>query len=168
MDTRTSLASVIMVLSLALSSCGASPTKVSDKATQIQEYTSTIRDGKEVIDPEHGKELGFMYGAVSGVNKINANGVAYIRAYEDGFYSATMNLNILLAPAGKKYVGYLSDEKKTKTIELGELRSIVGDVRHSLRFESEQNLSAFNVFFVMLDDQVIAEGTVKAPSAPIR
>jgi len=168
MDTYLSRISVLLALGLALSACGGSTTKVPDKVTQIQEYTSTIRDGKEVIDSEHGKELGFMYGAVSGVNKTNANGVAYIRAYEDGFYSATMNLNILLAPAGKKYVGYLSDEKKTKMIELGELGSIVGDVRHSLRFESKQDLREFNVFLVMMDDQVIAEGTVKVPSEPIR
>lgn len=168
MKTRISFAAALTLsCAIALSGCGSKQSAQPDKAVQIKDYTSTIRDGKEVVDPVHGKEISMMYGAITGVNNTNANGVGYIYVYEDGFNAVFVNLNILLAPEGKKYVAHLTDEKNTTTMLLGDLQSIVGDVRHSLRFESNGNLSSYNTFLVSLDDNVIAEGKVKAPSEPI-
>lgn len=153
-----------------LSACGTKPAaNVPDKATQIQQYTSTIRDPKKpVTDPVHGDETGFWYGAMAGTNGTNANGVAFIHLYKDSVSTVTVNLNIQMAPAGKHYEAYLMSDSAVQPVDIGELRSIVGDVRHSLQFETKQDISALKTIMVKLDENAVAEGTVKVPSTPIK
>ncbi len=155
-----------LTLVVLLSSCGTPEKKIPDKAEQIERYTSTIRGQKEVVDPVHGKEVAFFYGAVSGVGETIANGVAFIHAYEDGTSIVTVNLNVLVAPQGQEYEAFLSGGAE-KPIALGVLRSIIGDVRHNAELETRENLADRRVVTVKLGDTTIAEGTVKVQEAPI-
>ena len=106
--------------------------------------------GGEVVDEKRGKELWLAVGAMSGINTHPANGVAQAHYFEDGTYLHTMQLNIELPTDGFFYEGWLIAENK-KPVSIGHLRSIVGDVRHQLEFESDQDLREYTGVLVTLE-----------------
>lgn len=160
--------STLLLGTLTACSSSAEKTPVIDKAQQISNYTTVSRTASNPEDPVHGKEVGFWYGALSGVDGTNANGVAYLRLYADGATVLTVNLNILPAPEGEEYTVAISDPAEGKEIDAGELRSIVGDARHSLTFEAKEDYSAMKTLTVFLGKNRVAEGVVKEPSKPAR
>lgn len=153
-------------LCLTLAAC--STPSEQDKVLEVQTYTQIMKTGEDFSDPIHGKGVGFFYGAVSGVEGINANGIAYIHVFEDGASTITVNLNIELPPSGKKYVAYVQDTSGSSTIKVGEMRSIVGDVRHSVKLETKENASENLSVKVRLEgrgsNDLVAEGTMKVPA----
>lgn len=155
------------LLCFTLSACG-TPSE-QDKVLEVQTYTQIMKTGEDFSDPVHGKGVSFFYGAVSGTEGINANGIAYIHVFEDGASTITVNLNIELPPSGKKYVAYVQDTSGSSTIKVGEMRSIVGDVRHSVKLETNENASKNLSVKVRLEgrgsNDLVAEGTMKVPAA---
>ncbi len=168
MRTR-SLSTIALIVSsmTILAACGRAPAKPVDKAQQIQDYTTVSKTGTGTVDPVHGAETGFWYGALAGTNGTNANGVSFVRVYSDGATAVTVNLNILPAPQGKHYQAYLTDGAGSG-VDIGELRSIVGDARHSLTFETKDDTTTMKTVIIRLDDRDIAQGTMKAPSTETR
>jgi hypothetical protein len=151
---RTAL--LILTLSVLVSACGA-PAPVHN-------------DRENVVDPEHGKEVVFLYGAVEGVTGTNANGVAFLRVFEDGVSRATVNVNIAPPETGKRYSVNLSDSANL-LVECGELRSVFGDVRHAVECDIEQDLREYTSINILLDSgdtrALVAHATVKVPKPAV-
>lgn len=158
---RTSFLSVLC-LSLLLSACGSPDTvKVEDDTIlEVQKYNQVMKTGEELIDPVHGKQARFAYGALSGTNGISANGVAYLHTFEDGNSTLTVNLNILVAPKGN-YTVQLKNAANAQVMNVGTLASILGDARHSMQFTTNLDVSAYNQVLVYLGTKLVAEGTMK-------
>lgn len=168
MNTRSATLVTAAISIVVLAACGLKPApKPLDKADEIHQYTTVSKTGTGTVDPVHGPETGMWYGAVNGINGTNANGVSFVRSYKDGAFVATVNLNILMAPKGQHYEAFLTDGAGT-SVDMGELRSIIGDARHSLTFETKEDVSALKKVVVRLGDRDIAEGTLKVPAAPTR
>lgn len=155
------------ILCFALASCGAPSDE--DKVLEVQSYTQIMKTGADFSDPVHGKGVSFYYGAVSGAEGTNANGVAYIHIFEDGASTVTINLNIELPASGTKYVAYVQDSTGASSVKVGEMKSIVGDVRHSVKLETTDNMTKNLSVKVRREGKgesvLVAEGTMKAPVA---
>ena len=152
---------------LLLSACGGSDEVeiVEDKVLEVQKY-NTVYQGSG--DPEHGKQKTFKYGSIDGVGESKANGVAYFPTFEDGVSVLTVNVNILIAPEGSHYQVMLSDGSPTGLIEVGTLSSIIGDVRHSVKLVTEEDIENYNsiLIYLMPDEGtggqgLVAQGTLK-------
>lgn len=162
---------VVLCLSLSLAACGKQPIQpTTSDAEKLQKYATVSRKPGEVVDPVHGKEIGLWYGAVGGINRVNANGVGFLHRFQDGTSIATVNLNILEAPAKKFHVVWLSDATWIKSVRIGALQSIVGDSRHSVSFETKEDLTDLTTVLVSLESSSDpekpgsvreAEGTLK-------
>ena len=124
------------------------------------------------VDPVHGKETWFAYGAMSGVEGTPANGVADIHRFEDGHYLHTASLNIAITADGTFYEAWLTDGEKM--ISTGHMTNPFGDVRHQVRFESNTDVEKYLKVVVTLekDDgnpvpgKHVAEGTMKVTVRP--
>lgn len=153
---------------LVLSACGSKEKEVEiveDKVLEVQKY-NTVYQGS--VDADHGKQVAFMYGSIDGVGESKANGVAYFPSFEDGASVLTVNVNILPAPEGSHYLVMLSDGSPRGLIEVGKLTSIVGDVRHSIKFATEEDIKSFNSILIYLmpnegegSQGLVAQGTMK-------
>lgn len=152
---------------LLLAACGKAPDTVTvqnpDTATgeilQTDKVEVVMNNGKAITDPEHGVEKGFWYGAVGGTEGIVASGVGYLYKFEDGTFLNTLNLNIKVLPKGEYYVGWLTGADGKNPVKLGEMASLFGDVRHSVRLVTKTDLSS-NTFVL------VTKETVKDPAKP--
>lgn len=162
---------IALALVMFLSSCGGNATITvdPDAVIDIQTYNKVAKKG-DAPDPKHGVENSFAYGALSGVNGNTANGVAYMTTYADGVSVVTANLNTPMAPSGKKYLVWTADADGGTAELRGSLTSIVGDTRHSLRFETTDAASTLMTVVITLEpdsaahDQpgsAVAAGTMK-------
>lgn len=151
-------------LLLALVACSQTDTSEDGEILAEEQYR-IVTGTKDLVDPIHGKRTGFWYGAVTGES---ANGVAYMHVFEDGASFASLNLNVGLAPKGSVYIASLTDGAG-KSIELGELSSILGDARHTVSLDTEEDLSTLLNVQVHLatgsDRTLVGEGTLKQPPA---
>lgn len=124
------------------------------------------KDGK-VEYAGHGNEEWFAYGALTGVEGVNANGVAQSHYFEDGRYLHTTTLNIEPAQDGYFYEGWLV--KGLDVVSTGHLTNNFGDTRHSLRFEKDVDYTGYlNVVITLEPDDGnpapaghVAEGKLK-------
>lgn len=122
-----------------------------------------------VRDEKHGKETFLSVGAVMGVDGTNANGVAFGHAFEDGSYMLTGQLNIALPEDGTFYQAWLKNPATGAMVEAGRPKPLYGDVRHSFRFESAEDLKGFSEVIVTLEQDdgntepgtIVAKGTLK-------
>ncbi|MEQ1849052.1 MAG: hypothetical protein ABL890_00480 [Candidatus Peribacteraceae bacterium] len=147
---------ILLVLSLLISACG---------------EPAPVSSGREkVVDPEHGKEVVFMYGAVEGVSGTNANGVAFLSVFADGVSRATANVNIALPEEGNRYFVTLSDQSNM-TVDCGYLKSVLGDVRHAVQCDIPQDLREYTSINVLLEQAellvLVAQATVKVPKPSV-
>lgn len=124
---------------------------------ELKEYGSIKKIG-DTVDPVHGAETGFAYGAMKGAGETRANGVAVLHTFADGWSSGKVNLNILQIPEGQHFVVWAGDGLGPWTM-LGEMKSIVGDTRHSLAFETTDNA-------ILLTTVIVTIETASAPSEP--
>jgi hypothetical protein len=148
---KKTLYSAVLV-SILLSACGSPITPTQTDADKIRQYMRISENpGQTTVDPLHGKETGFWYGAILGSNGVNANGVGFIHKFEDGTLTATVNLNILKAPEKSYFVAWLTDEGQTKFIRVGVLESIVGDARHSVSFSTKDDVTGLTSVLVTLE-----------------
>ncbi len=148
-----------------LAACGSTPAP-EDKVLEVKTYNQIMKSGKDVPDPVHGKEVKFYYGAVAGTEGTNANGIAYIHMYEDGTSVVTVNLNIALPESGN-YFAYLQDSSGDKAVTIGALKSIVGDVRHTVKGETKEDVTKTLMVQVRHETRekktLVAEGMLKEP-----
>lgn len=161
-----SLLPVSVILSLALVACGGQSEE--DKILEMQSYSQIMKTDKDLVDPVHGKEVKFYYGAVSGVAPVNANGLAYVHVFEDGTSTVTVNLNIEVQ-SGAKYIVSIENASGTSSLKVGVLRSLVGDVRHTVTMQTKNDLATSLVVVVRREGKgepvVVAKGTMKEPAA---
>ncbi len=159
-----------IIVSLVLVACTSAPLPEKDEVLETQEVNQFMKTGKVLEDPVHGKQVNFFYGAVSGTGGTNANGIAYIHIFADGTSTVTVNVNIAL-PVSGSYIAYIRDASGASRIRVGELTSIVGDVRHSVTLKTTENVS--RALFVEVrregggDSTLVAEGTMKG-AAPAK
>lgn len=144
----------LVLVPLLIVACGTSKPLVPnpDDEKKVQEYNAplTRKPGQEVRDPVHGVETGLWYGAVSGTEGTNANGVAFVQYFEDGGSIVTVNLNIAQAPEGKHYEAIVQNEDGSDVFTVGELRSIIGDSRHSAKIDTTYDTSKLHTITVVL------------------
>ena len=150
----------ILSLSVILAACGQGTVKVGgDKVLEVKTYNATMQGARTLVDPVHGKETRFAYGAIDGVNGVRANGVGYIHTFADGVTIVTANLNILQAPAGKRYILWGSNVDGSKVVFGGDLESILGDARHTGKFQMKEDAASVGTLVVTLE-------TIANPSLP--
>jgi hypothetical protein len=152
-------------LTLLLSACGKGDSiTVDNDILETQTVKTTMKNGKDLIDPVHGKEASLWYGAVLGTNGTNANGIAYVHRFEDGASILTVNENILQAEKGEYYSVSLKNASGTEK-DAGKLTSIVGDARHSVKFETKENVDGFTTVAIYKNGSsgrtLVAEGMLK-------
>ncbi len=160
----------IASLSLVILATGCKKDEEVEIGEQIGSQTvQQIMPGKQVVDPVHGKQVSFQYGAMGGVEGVNANGVGYYHTFEDDFYVMTMNLNIFQPGAGKRYVAWVAKNDGSNPQRAGVLSNPFGDVRHAVKFETKVDSGDDVLLFVTeesKDDPAtpgkrVAEGTMK-------
>lgn len=129
-----------------------------------------ISASSELVDPTHGKQTALAYGAVSGENGVLANGVATARYFQDGSTMITVQANIADAPAGSHYEAWLTGGG-LQAVDMGELQSTAGDVRHGLEYTSRSSLQAYDTIVISLQHSgggsvkgdTVATATLQAP-----
>lgn len=135
-----------------------------------QEFQTAMPTGTPTL-PGHGKETGLSYGALSGTGGTSANGIASIHHLEDKTSVVGLQLNILAAPDGMFYEGWVESADGTR-FNVGHLTNPFNDVRHRVRLEAQNNLNGYTKAFVTLelDDgnsepgEIVAVGTLKQTS----
>jgi hypothetical protein len=169
----TLLTVIVAVIAIAFAACGEKTPITPDKtaAEKIQEYNKVTGDNKE--NPTHGKLVHLWYGALSGVADTPANGVGFLRQFEDDVFTGALNLNILPRKDGTRLIAWMAKTGGTEAVRVGELTSIVGDARHSLSFEVTDDLADRTVVLITLETSAepaspgtrAAEGTLKEVGA---
>lgn len=170
--TTTLIACSLLVLAACGKGSGTVSVDTNEKQIGSEVVKMVMKSGKTLVDPVHGKEVAFWYGAVSGVEGTPANGVAYTHKFEDGTYVHTLNLNIKpTEERGKVFVSWLMSTDSTKpAVKVGELSSVLGDARHAVKYETKADLTTYTKVVVTLESTVnptkpgkhVAEGDVKA------
>lgn len=161
---------IITVIALSLAACGKETVITPDKSAteKIQEYNKVTGNDLE-NSPTHGAMTQLWYGALTGTESTPANGVGFLRQFEDDVFTGSLNLNIVPRTDGKLLIAWMAQSDGGNPIRVGELTSIVGDARHSLSFESTEDLSDKTVVVITLEADAesaapgtrVAEGTLK-------
>ncbi len=164
------LALSLVIIPLVLSACGKDEVSVDQGEMETIIYKVPMLEGGpgKYKDVNHGEELWFAIGAMTGTEGVNANGMAQANYFEKGKYRHNLQLNIERAPDGYFYEGWLVREGSTP-VSLSHLRSRFGDVRHSLNFEEDQDLREHTTVWVTLEQddgnpqpgQLVAEGILQ-------
>lgn len=149
-----------------LTACGSKGPTVESVPQSVQEITIPMPHKGEIAHPTGGLEKWFAITPMSGVGDTPANGVAQAHYFEKGLYLHTMQVNIAPAEAGYFYEAWVSDG--TNTVSLGHLSNNFGDARHSIQFESDQDLRTYLSVKVTKQKDgtaamgpIVAEGTLK-------
>lgn len=129
-----------------------------------QEIIRAMPERGNVRDAVHGREVWFAYGAVTGVDGTNANGVATAHHFEDGMSALSLVLNIEDPREGEFYEAWLMSESGGAPISLGHLVFGGRKYRQTLRYRGDQDLRNYRRIVVSLeqDDGNPAQGQVKA------
>jgi len=145
---------LLLSLGLFLSGCGRwsqSPERTGTGSQATFRYNMPA--GGKIVDEQKGKETWFAYGAVAGTKEIPANGLAKSHRFENGQYLHTLQVNINLPKDRFFYEGWLIDPQTGKRISTGHLKSTFGDARHTLSFETSDDLqSSINVAITLEED----------------
>ncbi len=156
---RTTLI-VASLCACVLTACGA--------ATPDQKLQIDAPIKGQISDPVHGKETGLSIGAMSGVGKTVANGVATVHQMEDGTAIVGVQLNIAVAKEGSHYSAWLTTAMDAPRISLGTLMSSAQEVRHSVKNELPKLDSANNLVLVTLEGPGISEGSQIVASGKLK
>ena len=124
---------------------------------------------KGVVDQQHGKEVWFAFGAMSGSNDVPANGVTQAHYFEDGSYLHNLKVNIARSEDGFFYEGWVVSEDGKDWKSLGHLQSHFADARHGVQFRGTQDVRKYlNVRVTLEQDdgdpspgKIVAEGRLK-------
>lgn len=156
---------------LALAGCGKKGVDVGEKTGTGSPATFryNMPSGGVIVDEQKGKETFFAYGAIAGRKETPTNGFAKTHRFENGQFLHTLQVNIALPKDGTFYEGWVENSKTGENISTGHLKSMLGDTRHTLSFETEKDLTAFTKVTITLEKDdgnsapgtVVAEGTLK-------
>ena len=135
------------------------PSTETGEILQTDKVEVVMNNGKAITDPIHGKEKGFWYGAIGGVGDVVSSGVGYTYAFEDGSYLHTLNLNIKVLPKGEYYVAWLTEAGNKNPVKIGDMASLFGDARHTVRLDTKTDLGART-------HMLVTKETTKDPSQP--
>lgn len=150
---KRSISIVVFVLPLLLAACGGNGDSVGvDTETGgVATFRYNMPSGGKIVDAQKGKETWFAYGAVAGTAQTPANGLAKAHLFEDNRFLHTLQVNLALPKNGSFYEGWLLDPKSGKRISTGHLKSLFGDVRHNLSFETAEDLRALSKVVITLE-----------------
>ncbi|MSR67535.1 hypothetical protein EXS65_01770 [Candidatus Peribacteria bacterium] len=151
----------LLTAALLVSACGKSDTVDPAAVDKAKKYNQVIQKGDDPVDPVHGAQTFFSYGAVSGVAPAKANGIGYLRRFKDGSSVVTVNVNILKAPEKTNYSVMLRNTSTNVTMEVGILESILGDTRHSVELTTQTDVKGYNAVSIYLGKVLVAQGTLK-------
>lgn len=146
------------VLPLLLAGCGS---KIQiDEPLGSDSFRYNIPSGA-VQDLRFGKEIFFAYGPVSGTKEYPLNGLAKVHVFEKGMSLHTLQVNIALPKEGLFYEGWLLNPDTDERVSTGHLKSLFGDVRHNLDYQTNRDLRGFTKVIITLekDDGNPAPGT---------
>lgn len=154
---------------VSLSACSKPIARDESDILEVKQFNTVMQTEKDLIDPVHGKQTAVWYGALNGVGETKANGVGFIHTFADGVSVITVNLNILPLKKGSHFVAVLALPDGTKTVDIGEITSIIGDARHSGKSETDANITGMtmiNVYSVLQSESIeygdlVATGTLK-------
>ncbi len=146
------LPAIGLLLTIALTACGTQTPITPDKSAseKIQEY-NRITNKNNALNPAHGKMTHLWYGAMEGTKEVSANGVGFLRQFEDNAFTGVINLNIIPRTDGKKLMVWMTKANGADAVLVGELTSIVGDARHSVAFDVTDDLSGHTNVLVTLE-----------------
>lgn len=139
-----------LCIALLLSAC--STTKIGvEEGIGTYEVTTAMPTKEGFKSPEHGQETWFAMTAMTGVDGVNANGVAEGHLFEDGTFSHSVQLNIKFPDNDYFYEGWLVNPDTGKFISTGHLNSLFGDVRHSLQYTSVEDMREYSKVIITLE-----------------
>ena len=161
-------------MSILLVGCTLSPKpaeKPSEEPTPApsNKATYTVPTGEDRFkDETYGQETWFAISAMDGKDE-PANGVVQAHVFENGAYRLEIQLNIERASEGYFYEAWLVEEG-SEPLSIGHLRSRFGDARHTMQFDSDEDLRDMPLVQITLepDDgdpspgQLVADGTLVA------
>lgn len=147
----------VLLLSLAtgvLAGCAAESepaVRLGDDKKSVQ--VVTYMPVGELADPEHGVHTHFSYGAVTAAGALPVNGVASLLVFKDKTSVVGLQVNVALPAEGTFYEVWVHRPKDPPSawISLGHLQSAVGDVRHALKSEVEQDLTNYAAIAITLE-----------------
>lgn len=162
---------MIIAFPLLLAGCFGKRERVSvgeEKTIGVQEVQVAMPVNGKLVDPLHGEETWFAYGAITGKEGTPANGVIQAFFFGDGTFLYTMQINIEPAQDGSFYEAWLLNGAGDR-VSAGHLGNHFGDARHQLRFEESRDLRDHATVLVTLekDDgnpepgEAVAEGVLK-------
>lgn len=159
---------------LTLCACGKpaqQPVAVNDDGVLQTENITFPMPGKTVEVENHGQERFLAVGAMEGVSKDRpANGVTTMHVFEDKATILSVDLNIAVPDDGFFYEAWSANADGVPAVSLGHLGNPFSDVRHTVRFEGNQDLSKYPMVVVTLEQDdgvpaasgvVVAKGTLK-------
>jgi len=161
--------SIFLGALLLLTACNNDADVALEEGIGVEKFQQAMPQGGKVVDPQHGEEQWFAYGAMAGVNEVPANGMTLAHFFDDRTFIHTIQLNITPAADGFFYEGWLVSPDGSEVVSTGHLTNHFGDTRHQLKYESERDLRAFAKVIVTLepDDgdlspaEHVVEGTLK-------
>jgi len=156
---------ILLSTGLLLTACGKSAQSPEQTGTgSMATFRYNMPSGGKIVDAQKGDETWFAYGAIAGNADTPANGLAKSHRFDNGQYLHTLQVNIALPKDGFFYEGWLINPKTGERISTGHLKSIFGDVRHNLSFETSEDLRAYTGVVITLekDDGNSAPGTEAA------
>ena len=121
-----------------------------DESIGNEEFLFGMPKG-DIVDEKRGSEIWFAMGPITGVEGAPANGVAQAHYFDSGVFFHTAQINIESPEEGFFHEGWLVNPETKEVISTGHLRSLMGDTRHRLQFESDRDLRAFSKVVVTLE-----------------
>lgn len=166
MNQRRLLTASVLAL-LLLSACAKKSTR--GEAVIGSETVETVMPtGKTIEHPVHGREEWFAIGPMSGEEPVNANGMVQSHVFADGTSTATITLNIAIAPRNSRYVAWLQKPGSSERLRLDVLQNPLKDVRYAATVEIDKDVRAYTEAIVTLEgaagpsenDPIQARGTL--------
>lgn len=110
---------------------------------KTESVVTAIPEGGIAV-PGHGKEVGLAYGAIVGVNGERTSGIAMAHYLEDGATIMSVQANLSALEEGNSYVVWaMAPTGIEMPVYIGTLKNPFNDARHSVRFETVDNLSNY-------------------------
>lgn len=141
--------------------------EISSPVERVQQIQIPMPHKGEIAHPTGGKEIWLAIAPMNATTEQPANGVAQAHYFEKGHYLSTIQLNIEPAPGGQYYEAWV--RTGDDSVSLGHMANPLGDVRHSVQFEADQDLRDHLEVVVTLEADdgnplpgaTIASGTLK-------
>lgn len=171
---RSSVLISLCIIVTTLTACSTKIERNDSDVLEVKKFNTVMQTEKDLIDPVHGKQTEVWYGAMTGVGETKANGISLVHRFADGASAITVNLNVLLAKKGYHYTAVLMTPDQSKSVDIGEVSSIIGDARHSAKAETMTDTTGMTLVHVYevqgskkpTQGTLIAVGTLKLAPSP--